>query len=371
MTGTAHAGAVLTIDLAAIQQNYELLRDMAPGAECAALVKANAYGTGADRVGPALWDAGCRIYFTATLDEAIAFRGFVGPDARIFVLNGVFENEAEEFSAHDLAPVLNDLGQILFWSQRARTLERPLPTAIHFDTGMSRLGLPSDEAQRLADDPSSMDGLSVSYLMSHLIASEVPDDPVNGQQLARFNSLRATLPSFPASIANSSGIFLGADFHLDLVRPGVALYGANPQPSSANPMAEVIQLKAKILQVRLVDSPQTVGYGATHRVSGPTRIATIPVGYADGYPRSLSGRGYCYVGGIQVPVVGRVSMDLITLDVTAVPSDQVFPGAEVVVMGGEISLDALADAGGTIAYELLTALSGRYRREYIFDAGRT
>lgn len=365
MSGMTRAGATLTVDLAAIEANYRLLRDRSPTARCAALVKANAYGTGVERVAPVLRDAGCRVFFVATVDEAVALRGIVGAEPGIFVLNGLAGEDGEAFEAHRLTPVLNDLGQIERWTGRARTAGRALPAAVHFDTGMSRLGLPDDETRRLIDRPAMIEGLNVAYLMSHLVSSEDPDSPLNGRQLKAFSAIRAGFPGIAASLANSSGVFLGPGYHLDLVRPGVALYGANPRPGRPNPMREAVRLRARIVQVRRVDAHRTVGYGATHRVAAPATIATLPLGYADGYLRSLSGRGFCYLGGFRVPVVGRVSMDLVTLDVSPVPSGLVFPGAEVDVIGGPVPIDDLAAAGGTIAYELLTALGARYRREYV------
>ncbi len=359
------SGAVLTVDLAALKSNYRLLRDKSTTARCAAVVKANAYGTGIERVAPALRDAGCRVFFVATVDEAAALRGIVGPDPGIFVLNGLPAGAGGAFEACGLTPVLNDLGQIERWSERARTAGRALPAAIHFDTGMSRLGLPEDETRRLMDDPAAIEGLDVACVMSHLVSSEEPGNPLNGRQLEAFSAIRAGFPGIAASLANSSGVFLGPEYHFDLMRPGVALYGANPRPGHPNPMREVVRLTAKIAQVRRIDAPRTVGYGAAHRVSGPTAIATLPVGYADGYLRSLSGRGFCFLGGFRVPVVGRVSMDLVTLDVSSVPPGLVFPGAEVDVIGGPVPIDDLAEAGGTIAYELLTALGARYRRDYV------
>ena len=367
MSSTAHAGAVLTIDLAAIARNYSNLREHAAGAECAALVKANAYGVGVDHVAPALLEAGCRKFFVSTLDEAVELRQIIGSDPEIFVLNGLLKGDAAACLAHQVIPVLNDLGQIRTWAKHGAETERTLPAVVHVDTGMSRLGLPDDEVTALIEDPSPLEKLDVRYVMSHLVSAEEPENPVNTEQLNRFNSVLAALAPHPASLANSSGIFLGPAYHFDLVRPGVALYGINPQPSHPNTMAEVVQLKANILQVRFVDSPQTVGYGATHRVAGQTKIATLPVGYADGYLRSLGGRGYCYLGGVRVPIVGRVSMDLITLDVTAVPPEYVRPGAEVDIIGGPVSIDSLAEAAGTIGYEILTALGSRYRRHYVTD----
>ena len=365
MSSAAHAGAVLTINLTAIKSNYRLLRSKSATARCAALVKANAYGTGVEQVAPALQDAGCHIFFVATVDEAIALRGITGAGPQIFVLNGLPAEASGVFEAHNLTPVLNDLGQIERWAKGARIRGRALPAALHFDTGMSRLGLPEDETRRLMDDPAMIDGLNVEYVMSHLVSSEEPDNPLNGRQLETFSAIRGGFPHVAASLANSSGVFLGPKYHFDLVRPGVALYGANPQPGHLNPMREVVRLRVKIIQVRRIDTPQTVGYGAAHRVSGPATIATLPLGYADGYLRSLSDRGFCCLGGVRVPVVGRVSMDLTSVDVSSVPPQLVFPGAEVDVIGGSVPIDDLAERGNTIAYELLTALGARYHREYV------
>ena len=201
----------------------------------------------------------------------------------------------------------------------------------------------------------------------HLACGDEPDHPLNRQQRDTFAAALARLPAAPASLAASSGIFLGPDYHFDLVRPGVCLYGVNPQPGHPNPMAPVLQLQAKILQIRDVDTPQTVGYGATHRFAGPTRVATVAAGYADGYPRSLSGRGTAHFRDISVPVVGRVSMDLITLDVTRAPEAR--PGEMVDLIGPHHDVDALAAEAGTIGYEILTSLGRRYLRHYVNGGG--
>ena len=228
---------------------------------------------------------------------------------------------------------------------------------------MCRLGLPKKECDRLAADPGRLAGIELRYVMSHLACAEEPANPLNAEQLALFNAERARLPAAPASFANSSGIFLDAGYHFDLARPGVALYGVNPTPSEANPMDRVVGLQARILQVREIAPPQSVGYGATYRASKPCRIATVAVGYADGYFRSLSNRGLAVVGGVTVPVVGRVSMDLVTLDVSAVPQDLLKPGALADLIPPD-GVDRLAEQAGTIGYEILTALGNRYHRVY-------
>ncbi len=363
------AGAVLTIDLGALARNWRMLAQRLEGAECAAVVKADAYGLGADRAAPALWAAGCRTFFVATLDEGVALRGLLDA-ARIIVLGGAMPGTEEDFIAHRLSPALNSLGDIERWRACARAKGAPLESVIHVDTGMNRLGLPGDELDRLAAEPERLEGLEATLVMSHLACAEERENPMNEAQRRAFAAARARLPAARASLANSSGIFLGPAYHLDLARPGVALYGANPTPGQPNPMAEVVRLEGKIVQLRNVDSPQTVGYGATHRVAAPGRIATVPVGYADGYMRSLSNRAFAAIGGARVPVVGRVSMDLITLDVSALPPAAAQPGATVTLIGGAVPIDEVAGWADTIAYEILTGLGRRYLRRYL-DAPET
>jgi len=365
----ARAGAVLTIDLAAVQANYRHLQEqLAPPTRCAAVVKADAYGLGAARIGPALARAGAETFFVAQLDEGIALREAlrcVAPEAEIFVLNGTGAGPGADFRAHRLVPVLNSLGEIAAWQGEASRAGRRLPAVLHVDTGMNRLGLPPAEIEALARNPQGLDGIDLRLTMSHLACAELPRHPMNAAQHAAYQATRARLPAAPGSLANSAGIFLGTDYHFDLARPGVALYGANPTPYQPNPMQQVVRLQGRILQVREIDAPQTVGYGATHRAAGPGRIATVAAGYADGYLRSLSNRGRAWVGGRSVPVVGRVSMDLIILDVTAVSPETSRPGAFVDLIGPEAPVDDLAEAAGTIAYEILTALGGRYHRIYL------
>ena len=253
------------------------------------------------------------------------------------------------------------------WSAAARSLDAALPAAVHFDTGMNRLGLPPAEFARLAAEQNRLAGIYLRFLMSHLACADTPEHPLNARQLAAVETARARLQGTPASLCNSAGIFLGSDYHYQLARPGVALYGVNPIPGRPNPMTQVVRLQGKILQVREIDAPQTVGYGATHRVAGPTRIATVAVGYADGYLRSLSNRAWAWIGDQRVPVVGRVSMDLITLDVSAVSGDSARLGAFVDLIGPEFGVGQLAEAAGTIGYEILTALGQRYHRVYLAE----
>lgn len=362
------ACAFLTIDLTAIAANYRRLQSESKSARTAAVVKADAYGLGAAEVGPTLARAGAESFFVAQLDEAIALRTALAeahPQAAIHVLNGAMIGAEADYLAHRIVPVLNSLDDLRRWQALARERDEALPAVLHVDTGMNRLGLSPDELDALADDHDRLAGLNLTAIMSHLACAEEPDNPMNETQRAAFAAALTRLPPAPASLANSSGIFLGPGYHFDLLRPGVALYGVNPTPGLANPMAQVVSLKGKILQVREIDAPQTVGYGASHRVEGATRLATVGVGYADGYLRSLSNRGSAFVGDQRVAVVGRVSMDLITLDVTSVPRDQVRPGSLVDLLDPLHGVDALAEEAGTIGYEVLTALGHRYHRHYV------
>ncbi len=358
------AGAVLTVDLDAIQANYGILRDRLGGVECAAVVKADGYGLGAGRVAPALAAAGARWFFVAHLDEAIALRRVLPPPIRIAVLNGLWAGIEGEFAAHDLLPVLNDAGQIDLWRAQADKAGRPLPAIVQLDTGMARLGLPPAEVAALERDPTRISGLDAVLVMSHLACADEPDHPLNPAQLERFRRGRSLFPRAPASLAASSGIFLGPAYHFDLGRPGVALYGVNPTPEQPNPMRPVVRLEARILQVRQIDRGESVGYGAAQRASRATKVATVPIGYADGFVRSSSCRGHFLLNGGPAPILGRVSMDLITIDVTDFADADVRPGTPVVAIGDARTLDAVAADAGTIGYEILTGLGARYHRVY-------
>ena len=363
----ARAGAVLEIDLAAIADNWRrLAAGLKPGTSCAAVVKADAYGIGMAQVAPVLAAAGCRLFFVATLDEGIALRRLL-PSAEIAVLNGLLPDTGGEFRRARLLPVLNDLGEIAAWRDRATT--RALPAMIHVDTGMARLGLGPAALEAIARDPAPLAGLELRAILSHLACAEDRAHPLNARQLAAFRAALAVLPPAPASLASASGIFLGGDFHFDFVRPGAALYGVNPTPGEPNPMAQVVRVKGKILQVRDVDRGESVGYGAAHRMERPGRIATVAVGYADGWLRSASHRGTAGIGGQRVPVIGRISMDLMTLDVTGVDPSLAHAGAFVDLMDETHDVDAVAAAAGTIGYEILTALGRRYHRVYRGAAG--
>lgn len=364
------AGAVLTIDLGAIRANYRLLRARAEGADCGAAVKADAYGLGAVPVAKALAAEGCRHFFVAHLDEGIALRPHLPASADLFVLHGPLPGTEPEFVAQRLIPVLNSAEQVAGWRQAAKVEGRRLPAVIQVDSGMSRLGLSPAEVDAWLDDPDYLRGIELRLLMSHLACAERQDHPMNAAQLETFNALRSKLPACPASFANSSGIFLGPDYHFDLVRPGAALYGIAPVHGAPNPMRPVVTLQAKVIQTRVIQHGECVGYGASYRAEGTRRIATISTGYADGWLRSLSGCGIADVDGVRVPIVGKVSMDTLALDVTELPVERVHPGALVDLISRSLPVDDVAARAGTIAYEILTSLGSRYHREYI-DAPQT
>jgi alanine racemase len=357
-------GAVLEIDLTGIAANWGLLRDRVAPAACAAVVKADAYGLGARPVGAALAAAGCRQFFVATLGEAIALRGALPETCEIAVFNGPIPGSAEEFVEYRLIPVLNDPGQIADW--QALAPRRGASSAmLQIDTGMARLGLTPREFDNLVEAlPDRYGAIRWRALLSHLACADIPRHPLNEEQRARFAAAHARLSGWPASFAASSGIFLGPHFHFDFVRPGAALYGVNPQPGMPNPMRQVVRLSGRILQIREVDEGQPVGYGAAHVMATAGRLATVAVGYADGWLRSLSHRSVGEIGGRRVPLLGRVSMDLAVFDVSSVDPSLARPGGFIELLGEAHGVDAAAEEGGTIGYELLTSLGRRYHRVY-------
>lgn len=355
--------ATLEVDLHAIVANWRSLRDR-HGAPTGAAVKANAYGLGVHDVAPALYAAGCRHFFIASLDEALPLRPLL-PEVQLIVLNGLMPGAEADFIDHDLHPVLNSLDDLARWQCAARRIGRPLHAILHIDTGMGRLGLDQHEFALLRAEPHRLDCIALNYVMTHLAASEQPDAPQNAAQKARFAAVRAAFPGVATSFANSAGIFLGAEFASDLARPGYALYGGNPTPGRSNPMQDVVRLTAPVLQIRQINPGDSVGYNATWQATRRGRIATIGVGYADGFLRSLSNATSAYAAapnfdGRPIPLVGRVSMDLTTFDVTDFPA--ITPGSRLELIGSRRGIDALARDAGTSGYEILTSLGSRYRR---------
>ncbi|NDI87436.1 alanine racemase [Undibacterium crateris] len=361
---TGRSGAVLRVDLQAVQNNYRLLSQKLGKAQCGAAVKADAYGLGAIPVSGALYAAGCRHFFVAHLEEAISLRPHLPSDAHLIVMHGSPVGYEAEFLEHGCMPVLNSLAQVSAWRALAKQQQRSLPAIVQFDTGMARMGLSAQEVEVWRNDADFLEGIQVEYLMSHLVSAEDASNPVNAAQLARFTELRSLLPQAKASLANSSGVFLGAAYHFDLARPGAALYGVAPVAGQANPMQAVAHLQGRIIQVREIPPDTGVGYGSTWRSRDSAKIATVAVGYADGWMRSLSNRGVAHIAGQEVALVGNVSMDTITLDVTAIADSELQEGALVDLLSASNTVDQVAARAGTIGYEILTSLGNRYQRVY-------
>lgn len=365
------AGATLVVDLDAIAENYKLIQNTCPDSTVGASVKADAYGLGLEPVTKALSRAGCQTFFVATPREGHRLRKIL-PTAQIIVLNGPTRGTTDVFFELDLCPALNSLEQIETWQTARKARSEDAAAWLHFDTGMNRLGLNREDLDILVADPDRLRTLGLSTLISHLACADTPDHPMNTAQLESFRIARAQLEAvtgpLQASLANSPGAFLGPDFHFDLVRPGAALYGIAPSLERPNPMWQVVEIHAKILQVRSVDTPMTVGYGAAHQVEKPARIATIAAGYADGYPRAAGSKTgspmHAHIAGHDVPLCGRVSMDLIAIDVSDIPEDLAQPGQAVELLGPHVPVDTLAAASGTIGYEILAQLGGRFERVY-------
>ena len=363
---------MLDIDLDAIADNWNRLRRLHPSGPVAAVLKADAYGLGAVPVARRLFAAGCRHVFTAHLSEAQAIRpllpdlalpGAMLPGFMLAVLNGLWPGDAPAYADAGIAPVLGSLAEIEDWAAHARTLGRPLPALLHVDTGMNRLGLPPEEMDALAAETGRLDGVEILFIMTHLVSAEVPGDPINALQRDRFAQACARLPAAPRSLANSSGCFLGPEFGSDLARPGAALFGVNPTPGQPNPMRAAVRLRARILQVREVPPGGRVGYNGVWTARRPSRIATVSVGYADGYPTSLTNRAAACFDEQAVPLVGRVSMDLSTFDITDAPGATV--GSWLDLIGPGMPVDEVARRAGTNGYEVLTQLGARYRRTYL------
>jgi len=357
--------ARLTVRLGAVVSNYRLCQRLAGPAAVSGVVKADGYGLGAVAVTKALAAAGCDTFFVARLEEGVELRPIV-PNARIFVLDGAMPDSVPALIRHRLTPVLNSLAQIAGWSAAAKATNTSLDAAVHIDTGMNRLGLAGEDLSTLAAEwRKRMDGVRPVLLMSHLACADEPKSAMNGVQLDRFRTAIAILPPAPASLASTGGILLGKDYAFDLVRPGIGLCGGNVHNTPTNPFATAASLSARVLQIRRVDSGGTVGYGATFRVKGPTVLATVALGYADGLMRAIGNRGHAAIGGVRVPIAGRVSMDLTVLDVTRVPAEHLSLDSEAEFFGDTISLEEAAEAGNTAAYEVLTSITRRVPRRYM------
>ncbi|MEX0839367.1 MAG: alanine racemase [Parvibaculum sp.] len=383
----AAAGGLLTVDLDAVAANWRAVRAAAPGAEAAAVVKADAYGLGMAAVARRLAGEGCGSFFVADANEGATLRTLL-PGIAIYVLNGLFPGTGALYRKAGLTPCLASMAELAEWRDEARCAGETLPAVLHFDTGINRLGMSAQDAAAIAEDGALSDGVDVRLIMSHLACADDAASPKNGEQLGRFRALLEALgPRFPgarASLANSPGVFLGPDYHFDLVRPGVGLYGGNPLSGRANPFRPAVTVEARVIALRTLTAGETVGYGAAWAAKGPARIAVLSAGYADGYFRALgrasapeSGAGsqekggQAHIAGYTVPVAGRVSMDMLALDVSAVPEGLIRRGDMAELIGPTISVDDVGLRAGTIGYEILTSLGRRYIRRYVSKAHGT
>lgn len=354
----------LGIDLGALRANYRAIERRIAPARCGAVVKANAYGVGVARVAAALHREGCRTFFVAQLCEAVRLSHALGSDAEIFILNGIDPGSEAACLEQGFIPVLNSLSQVARWRALARTKAVPLPAALQVDSGMSRLGLPGAAAVTLAEDPTFAREVDLRLIMTHLACADEPARAANAEQLARFQALQAHFPDIPTSIANSGGVFLPADFSGDIARPGVALFGVSPGPL-AEGLRPVVRLEARVLQIRTIEVGTGVGYGLDHVATARQRLATIAIGYGDGWPRCLGGVGAAWHRGTRLPIVGRISMDSLTVDIGALPAEALDEGDFVELIGPSQSLADVARDAGTIPYEILTQLGPRHARIYL------
>jgi alanine racemase len=357
--------ATLEVHLPAIVRNYQLLRARHHAKRCAAVVKANAYGLGVIPVAKALAGVGgCEEFFVATLDEALQLRAQLW-DKVIYVFSGVAPHEVELFFAARLIPVLNSPQQVECWVKACAGLEVVMPSALHVDTGMCRLGLSHTDLLEIDQPQDYAARAGIRLIMTHLACASEPQHPLNAQQVQRFVEVTARFPDIATSMANSSGLFLPQEYHADIGRPGCALYGITPNPQLPNPMQPVVTLRAPILQVREVDVEHTIGYGATCEVHPGQKVAVAAMGYADGLHRAASNKLAGWIGDIRVPMLGRVSMDVTCYDVSHVPQDVLNKEAAITLIGVHQTVDDVAEAYGSIGYEVLTSLGARVLREYI------
>lgn len=356
------AGAILTVDLDAIRANYQLLSKTLGSARCAGVVKADGYGLGAAKVARALMAEGCDTFFVAHLSEGIALRGAIGAAPVIYVLNGLAPGAEAIAASARLRPVLNSLEQIAAWRDLAQAQGVSLAAALQVDSGMSRMGLAPAEVDVISADASLLKGIEVTLVMSHLACADEPGNPANKMQLDTFRALKAKLPAAPASLANSSGIFLGPEYHFDLARPGAALYGINPVPGRENPLRQVVSLSAKVIQTRMLQGGEGIGYGHIAEAKPGMRLATIAIGYADGWHRRSASAAW--FKDVRLPFVGRVSMDSIIVDISALEPGRLKGGDLVELIGRHQGVDDIAGHAGTIGYEMLTALGRRFHRVY-------
>jgi alanine racemase len=358
------APGIVTIDLQALRRNYRRIATTAAPAKAGAVVKADAYGLGADKVAPALYEEGCRDFFVAQYGEAVALRPLLAADAMLYVLNGLQPGIEADCARRGIIPVLSSLEQIGRWRSTASLAGRNLPALLQFDTGMSRLGMSPEEAEALAVNDPLLSGIDVLYVMSHLACADEAEHPQNEAQAEQMRRFGAMFPGVPVCFGNSAGSFLGEAYRGALVRPGIALYGGRPTDILDRPMEPVVTIEAAVIQTRTVPAGTAIGYSATHVTEETRRLAAVSLGYADGILRGLSNRGAFFFENTRLPIVGRVSMDSTIIDITDLPDGALTLGSLVEFVGPHQSLEEVAERAGTISWEVLTSIGHRTYRQY-------
>lgn len=358
-----HVTSVLEVNLSAIKKNYQFLESQLVNSKAAAVLKADAYGLGIQKVAPALTEVGCQDFYVAKLDEALELRGIL-PNANIYVLLGLLEGMEEIFLEHNLVPLLNDYDQIMRWGAYGKKLGRKIPAIIQVETGFWRAGIPYFDMLKLIQKPEVFEFIEIVYIMSHLACSDTPNHPKNEAQRLEFDRFLKLFPGSRGSFSNSNGVFLGPQYHYDQVRPGRVLYGLGTRASHMHGIAPAVQIYARLLQIRNVPRGECIGYDSLFTATQDSVIGTISAGYADGILRSATNKGHFYIGDYPTPIVGRVSMDFITVDLTGIPDNLLKLGSWVEIVGNHISADELAQEADTTSREIMIRLGKRYHRIY-------
>lgn len=358
-----HITSVLEVDTKAIAHNYKALKHFLPHSTCTAVLKADAYGFGIKAIAPVLREEGCQHFFVAHIEEGIVLRSLLN-DPVIYVLSGLLPQTEGYFIEHSLTPIINDFEMLNKWVEEGQKRQKKLPCALHIDTGMRRNGFDSINLGKLFTSSALLNNLDVHFVMSHLVSSQTPHDPLNHQQKELFDHLRQQLPQAKASLADTGGIYLGPAFHYDFIRTGKGLFGLYTPPKDQSPLQPCLRFLGRVLQIRAAHKGETVGYGATHTLTRNSKLATIGIGFADGYDLRLSNNGFASFQQVKAPVVGRISMDYTVVDVTDVPESLCYVGGWAELINQTMTLDTLAHSIGTHSRELSTGFSSRVTRIY-------
>ena len=362
---TIDQNTTLEIDLKSICHNFKTIKKkVAKNCIVAATVKANAYGLGVKEVTKSLIKHHCKDFFVATLMEGIELRSY-NKSVNIYILNGLEIGKCSIYKKYKLTPVLNSIKQIREYEIYQSKIKKSMDAIIHFDTGMSRLGLDEDETNKLIKNRNNiLKKTNIVYIMSHLACGDDPKSKKNNKQLSMFREISKSFKNIKMTLANSAGVLLGKNYHFDMVRPGISIYGGNAQKNKKNSFRHVIQLSARLIQLRKIKKGSTVGYGATYKAKQNMMIGTISLGYADGLNRLFSNNMKCYYKKKEINLIGRISMDLITLDLSKFRKKDIQINSRVEIINDQNNINKISANIGTIPYEILTSLGHRYSRKY-------